>query len=43
MGSAYVEEREIDASSFSMQMVLEHPLLGELFRYVGRFDLNVVE
>lgn len=40
MGKVYVEERSIDDKYFSMKMTLEHPLLGVLFRYAGRFELN---
>ncbi|MBA8902310.1 DUF4166 domain-containing protein [Phyllobacterium sp. P30BS-XVII] len=39
-GSAYVEERPVDAQNFSMKMTLCHPLLGELFRYSGRFVIK---
>jgi len=38
-GSAYVEERPIDAESFSMKMELVHPLFGTLFRYRGHFSI----
>ena len=38
-GSAYVEERPIDADSFSMKMELSHALFGILFRYRGRFSI----
>lgn len=38
-GHAYVEERPIDAESFSMKMGLIHPLLGTLFRYRGNFTI----
>ena len=38
-GNAYVEERPIDADSFSMKMELSHPLFGVLFRYRGRFSI----
>jgi hypothetical protein len=38
-GSAYVEERPIDADSFSMKMELVHPLFGTLFRYQGHFAI----
>ncbi|WP_091792931.1 DUF4166 domain-containing protein [Lysobacter sp. yr284] len=40
LGRAYIEERPVDAGHFSMRMTLTHPLLGELFRYRGRFSLN---
>lgn len=40
MGKIYVEERPIDDKYFSMKMTLEHPLLGVLFKYNGRFELN---
>lgn len=39
LGTGYIEERPIDAHSFSMRMTLKHPLFGELFRYSGRFTL----
>ena len=39
MGSVYVEERPLSANSFSMKMILEHPIFGELFRYKGCFQL----
>ncbi len=38
-GKAYVEERPIDADSFSMKMELVHPLFGTLFRYRGHFSI----
>jgi len=38
-GNAYVEERPIDANSFSMKMELAHPLFGTLFRYRGHFSI----
>lgn len=38
-GNAYVEERPIDADSFSMKMELVHPLFGTLFRYRGHFRI----
>lgn len=38
-GNAYVEERPIDADSFSMKMELTHPLFGTLFRYRGHFSI----
>ena len=37
--AAMIEERPIDARSFSMRMTLKHPLFGELFRYSGRFTV----
>lgn len=40
MGKIYVEERPLDDQSFSMNMSLSHPLLGELFRYSGVFELK---
>jgi hypothetical protein len=40
LGRAYVEERPVDAQTFRMKMFLKHPLLGELFRYSGRFSLD---
>ena len=40
MGKVYVEERPIDDEFFSMKMTLKHPLLGVLFTYSGRFELN---
>ena len=40
MGSVYVEERPISVNSFSMQMILKHPMFGVLFRYQGRFELG---
>lgn len=39
LGRAYVEERPIDDESFSMKMILKHPLFGEMFRYKGIFKL----
>jgi len=41
MGSAYIEERPIDENYFSMEMELVHPVFGTLFKYIGRFELNV--
>lgn len=41
MGKVYVEERPIDDQYFSMRMTLKHPLLGALFTYTGKFELNV--
>ena len=38
-GKAYVEERPINAESFSMKMELTHPLFGTLFRYRGHFSI----
>jgi hypothetical protein len=38
-GNAYVEERPINADSFSMKMELIHPLFGTLFRYRGHFSI----
>lgn len=40
MGKVYVEERPIDDKYFSMKMTLEHPLLGILFKYTGKFELH---
>ncbi|RNF35097.1 DUF4166 domain-containing protein [Paracoccus methylarcula] len=40
LGRAYIEERPVDASHFSMRMTLTHPLFGELFRYSGSFALG---
>lgn len=40
LGRAYIEERPVDATHFSMRMTLTHPLLGELFRYSGSFALG---
>jgi hypothetical protein len=40
MGKVYVEERPIDEQYFSMKMTLTHPVLGELFKYTGRFELS---
>ncbi len=39
-GEAYVEERPDGADHFTMSMNLRHPILGELFRYSGRFTLD---
>lgn len=39
LGSAYIEERPISDTEFSMQMTLTHPWFGELFQYRGRFVL----
>lgn len=41
MGSVYVEERPIDDKRFSMKMILRHPWFGEVFRYTGKFELDV--
>lgn len=38
-GHAYVEERPLDDTKFSMKMVLTHPTFGVLFRYEGSFLL----
>jgi hypothetical protein len=40
LGQAYVEERPDGPDRFTMRMTLRHPLLGELFRYSGRFTLD---
>lgn len=40
LGRAYVEERPEGEDRFSMRMNLRHPLLGELFRYSGRFTMG---
>ncbi|MBE7183101.1 MAG: DUF4166 domain-containing protein [Methylobacterium mesophilicum] len=40
MGKAYVEERPANEAEFTMRMRLRHPLLGELFRYEGRFTID---
>ncbi|MBV1882436.1 MAG: DUF4166 domain-containing protein [Pseudomonadales bacterium] len=40
LGSAYVEERSIDDSTFSMKMIIKHPLFGVMFRYAGKFKLD---
>jgi len=42
IGTAYVEERPIDMSRFSMKMELVHPLFGIFFHYRGEFSLPVV-
>ena len=39
-GSAYVEERPIDENTFSMKMIIKHPLFGVMFRYSGKFKLD---
>ena len=39
LGTAYVEERPIDSTRFSMKMELAHPLFGKLFQYRGEFSL----
>jgi hypothetical protein len=39
-GHAYVEERPIDDNTFSMKMILTHPIFGVLFRYEGKFLLG---
>jgi hypothetical protein len=39
LGRAYIEERPVDASRFSMRMTLTHALFGELFRYSGSFSV----
>jgi len=36
-GNAYIEERPIDDTHFSMKMIIKHPLFGILFRYSGQF------
>ncbi|MFV1982718.1 MAG: DUF4166 domain-containing protein [Thiohalomonadales bacterium] len=36
-GHAYIEERPIDETHFSMKMIIKHPLFGILFRYSGQF------
>lgn len=41
MGNIYVEERPIDDRYFSMKMTLTHPWFGILFKYRGKFELNV--
>ena len=39
-GKAYIEERPIDATNFSMKMIIKHPLFGDLFRYSGQFTFR---
>lgn len=39
LGTAYVEERPVDATHFSMRLTLRHPWFGDAFRYSGRFEL----
>lgn len=39
-GHVYVEERPIDDDTFSMKMIMEHPLFGIMFRYSGQFSLG---
>ncbi|WP_447588119.1 DUF4166 domain-containing protein [Aquipseudomonas campi] len=39
-GKAYIEERPVDEETFSMRLLIEHPLFGLLFRYSGRFTLG---
>ncbi|HMG50900.1 MAG TPA: DUF4166 domain-containing protein [Inquilinus sp.] len=38
-GRTTVEERPVDDHSFTMRLVITHPLFGDLFRYSGRFSL----
>jgi len=40
MGRAYVEERPIDDSQFSMKMQVAHPIMGVLFVYEGQFSIG---
>ena len=42
-GRAYVEERPIDENTFSMKMIMEHPIFGVMFRYQGQFTLEEVK
>ena len=39
-GNAYIEERPLDDENFSMQMIIQHPVLGLLFRYSGKFTFT---
>lgn len=39
-GTAYVEERPVDETRFTMCMVIRHPLAGVLFRYDATFELS---
>jgi len=39
-GNAYIEERPIDDTHFSMKMLIKHPLFGVLFRYSGLFTFT---
>lgn len=39
-GRVTVEERPIDDNTFSMKMIMEHPIFGVMFRYSGQFTLG---
>lgn len=39
LGRAYIEERPISETEFSMEMTLTQPWFGELFHYRGKFAL----
>ncbi len=41
-GNAYIEERPIDNTHFSMKMIIKHPLFGIMFRYSGQFHFLTV-
>lgn len=38
LGHTHIVERAIDASCYSMDFRLQHPLLGQVFRYSGTFE-----
>jgi predicted DCC family thiol-disulfide oxidoreductase YuxK len=39
IGKPYAEETAIDDSNFAMSLILQHPLLGKLFTYKGKFTI----
>src|SRR5690606_7876448 len=39
LGHTSIVETAIDDARFSMDFRLTHPLLGEIFRYAGRFEV----
>jgi hypothetical protein len=39
-GRAYIEERPIDETHFSMKMIIKHSLFGVMFRYSGQFTFD---
>lgn len=42
LGNAYVEERAISNTIFAMDFKMVHPLFGQVFRYYGEFQTNIL-
>lgn len=43
MGKGYAEEEALDDQRFRMNMHIQHPLLGIIYRYHGTFKVTAVE